>query len=267
MNATALIAEDEPLLAQSLRQELGALWPELVVVDVVADGASALRSALAHRPSIVFLDIRMPGMSGLEAAQAMAEEWPPDGPPCPLMVVITAYEQHAVAAFDHAAVDYVLKPVQTLRLQRTCERLKAALGRARDEEGAEPALIGQLRRLLNSQPMSSVPAQPPLRFLQASHGATLHMVPVEDVIYFEAADKYVRVVTAQAEHVLRMSLRELLPRLPEGLFWQVHRGTLVRAQAIATARREDNGRYRLSLHGCADQLTVSRVYAHLFKGM
>lgn len=242
MRATALIAEDEPLLAQSLSQDLATLWPELEIVAMVADGASAVRMAQTRRPHIVFLDIHMPGLNGLEAAQALAQDLSMGGQRRPLVVYITAYDQHAVAAFEHAAVDYVLKPVRLPRLQRTCERLRAALA-------------AQERAVL------------PLHLLQASQGAVLHMVPVDEVIYFEAADKYVRAVTAQAEHVLRMPLRELLPRLPVGRFWQVHRGTLVRADAIATARREDNGRYTLSLKGCADQLAVSRVYTHLFKGM
>lgn len=261
MNATALIAEDEPLLAQSLQHELSLLWPELEIVAVTADGASAVRAALKHLPQIVFLDIRMPGMSGLDAAHALVEDWPDAEGPGPLIVFITAFDKHAVDAFEHAAVDYVLKPVQTHRLQQTCERLQALLVR----QGTDP-LVNQLRSLLEARGAVSS-AQPPLRLLQASQGATLHMIPVDEVIYFEAADKYVRVITVRAEHLLRMSLRELLPRLPEGMFWQVHRGTLVRADAIATACREDNGRYRLTLRGCDDQLMVSRVYTHLFKGM
>lgn len=265
MNATALIAEDEPLLAESLRQELAVVWPELEIVAMVVDGAAAVRAALTHRPDIVFFDIRMPGMSGLEAAQALVEDWSDSHRPCPLVVFITAFDQHALAAFDHAALDYVLKPVQTSRLQKTCERLKAGLARSPRSVECDEPLVSQLRSLLAGAVLTS--SQPPLRLLQASQGATLHMIPVDDVIYFEAADKYVRVVTAEAEHLLRMSLRELLPRLPEGRFWQIHRGTVVRADAIATARREDNGRYSLTLRGCVDQLAVSRVYTHLFKGM
>lgn len=272
MHATALIAEDEPLLAASLRQELAQLWPDLQVLAEVPDGQSAVQMTLSQRPQIVFLDIRMPGMSGLEAAQAIAEDWSADTSPCPLIVFVTAYDQHALHAFEHAAVDYVLKPVQTVRLQRTCQRLQDELARRRGAHDASEPLLAQLRALIQSDvraqaTVGSSPMPSPLRVLQASQGQTLHMVPVDDVIYFEAADKYVRVVTAQSEHLLRISLKELAPRLPPDQFWQIHRSTLVRADAIATARREETGRYTLTLKARTDKLTVSRLYAHLFKAM
>ncbi|MBI5925344.1 MAG: response regulator transcription factor [Aquabacterium sp.] len=272
MKATALIAEDEPLLAASLRQELQQLWPDLQVLAEVPDGQSAVQETLQKRPQIVFLDIRMPGMSGLEAAQAISEDWPGHEASLPLIVFVTAYDQHALDAFEHAAVDYVLKPVQTSRLERTCQRLQLALKRQVEDDAAEPMMapiISQLRALIQAEKPRSDERNmpPPLRVLQASQGQTLHMVPVDEVIYFEAADKYVRAVTAQSEHLLRMSLKELAPRLPAGQFWQVHRSTLVKADAIATARREETGRYTLTLKGHADKLTVSRLYAHLFKAM
>lgn len=267
MPVTALIAEDEPLLAQALQAELKTLWPELELLAVASNGPQALQAALSLVPRIVFLDIRMPGMSGLDVAQALAEDWPVAQAPHPLVVFITAYDQHAVDAFDQAAFDYVLKPVQTERLQRTCQRLQAALKRQDLRDDPEP-LMQQLRQLLNSATASPSAADPqPLRVLQASRGATLHLIPVAEVLYFEAADKYVRVVSTRGEHLLRMSLREMQPRLPEGMFWQIHRGTLVRADAIDTVRRQDQGRHVLTLHGCADQLSVSRLYAHVFKAM
>lgn len=271
MKATALIAEDEPLLAQSLSQELCQLWPELEVLASVGDGEAAVAQALQWRPRVVFLDIRMPGLDGLQAAHALAEDWPDDGVPLPLIVFVTAYDQHAVAAFEHAAIDYVLKPVQPARLRLTCERLQAALSRPADSAQAE-SLMQQLRAVLQAPdtPARTVDEGAPsgvLRVLQASQGHTIHMVPVDEVMYFEAADKYVRVVTASAEHLLRMSLRELMARLPQGMFWQVHRSTLVRAEAIATARREDNGRCTLQLKGRPEQISVSRLYTHQFKGM
>lgn len=278
--ATALIAEDEPLLAESLRIELMQLWPELSVLGTVSNGHSAVMQALRLRPQIVFLDIRMPGLNGLEAAQVLTEDWPDDGGPCPLIVFVTAYDQHALDAFEQAAVDYVLKPVQPQRLQRTCQRLQQALARQRSQAPEEESLlVARLRQLLEAEQSSSArsgqaaacsaneEALPILTMLQASQGSTLHMIPIEDVIYFEAADKYVRVITAQSEHLLRMSLRELTPRLPPGQFWQIHRGTLVRANAIATARREENGRYTLTLKGHDDKLSVSRLHTHLFKAM
>ncbi|HEX5355368.1 MAG TPA: LytTR family DNA-binding domain-containing protein [Aquabacterium sp.] len=272
MKATALIAEDEPLLAASLRQELQQLWPDLQVLAEVPDGQSAVQETLQKRPQIVFLDIRMPGMSGLEAAQAIAEDWPGHEASLPLIVFVTAYDQHALDAFELAAVDYVLKPVQTSRLARTCQRLQLALKRQEEGDAAEPMMapiISQLRALIQAErPRADEGSmRPPLRVLQASQGQTLHMIPVDEVIYFEAADKYVRVVTAQSEHLLRMSLKELAPRLPADQFWQIHRSTLVRADAIATARREETGRYTLTLKDLADKLTVSRLYAHLFKAM
>lgn len=276
MKATALIAEDEPLLAANLQSELARTWPELQIVANVGHGAAAVEEALAKRPDVVFLDIRMPGMTGLEAAQALAEDWPVDAP-LPLVVFVTAYDQYALQAFERAAVDYVLKPVQPERLRQTCTRIQAALGRraaptvdATNGPAIEAALA-QLRGLLGSAGLQA--ASPPsmtdhkLTVLQAGVGNAIHLVPVGEVIYFEAADKYVRVVTASREYLVRMSLRELLPRLDEHMFWQIHRGTVVRADAIATATREETGKVAITLRGHSDRLVASRLYAHLFKAM
>ena len=278
MHATALIAEDEPLLAANLQAELSALWPDLHIVASVGHGAAALSQALALQPEVLFLDIRMPGMSGLEAAQALAEDWPDGGAaPFPLLVFVTAYDQYALQAFDRAAVDYVLKPVQPERLAQTCRRLQVALSARRQGSAAAPdalnQAIAQLQGLVQQATggpgAGAAAAAPvsPLRVLQASAGNTVHMVPVDEVLYFEAADKYVRVITAEREHLIRLSLRELQPQLDPGRFWQIHRGTIVRADAIATAVRDEAGRWRLSLKEHRDQLQVSRMYAHLFKGM
>lgn len=269
---TALIAEDEPLLAADLQATLGRLWPELRIVATAAHGAAAVEQALALRPAILFLDIRMPGMTGLEAAQAIAEDWP-EGLPLPLPVFVTAYDQYALQAFERAAVDYVLKPAQPERLAQTCVRLKAALAR-RADPAAAPALeatLAQLRTLLGTPGLAVAgpPAAPSQRLavIQAGVGAAIHMVPVDEVLYFEAADKYVRVVTAEREHLIRTSLRELIPQLDPARFWQVHRGTVVRADAIATATRDEAGKVTLTLRGHADRLVVSRLYAHLFRAM
>ena len=271
---TALIAEDEPLLAANLQAELARLWPALQVVAAVGDGEAALQQGLHWRPDVMFLDIRMPGMSGLEAAQALAEEWPDDGASAfPLIVFVTAYDQYALQAFERAAVDYVLKPVQPDRLALTCDRLRSALS-LRAQPEAEPGLgaaIAQLRSLLASgndrigAPAPAAAAAAPLRMIQASAGTAIHMVPLVEVLYFEAADKYVRVITVEREHLIRLSLRELLPQLDTQRFWQIHRGTVVRADAIATALRDDAGKVTLTLRGHADKLAVSRLYAHLFK--
>lgn len=301
MHATALIAEDEPLLAASLQAELLRLWPQLKIVATAGDGASAVRECLALRPDLVFLDIRMPGMSGLDAAQAIAEDWDDANGAPPLLVFVTAYDEYAVRAFERAALDYVLKPVQTERLAQTCARLQAALSacaqsrtgspdgeatrrvthpqdvlHAQDsDEAHEPheshaplePLIAQLRTLLGIAAPYASPAAEPLRMIQASAGNTIAMVPVDDVLYFEAADKYVRVITAQREHLIRMSLRDLLLRLDPQRFWQIHRGTVVRADAIASASRDEAGKLTLTLRGHPAKLSVSRLYAERFKAM
>ncbi|MCW7539283.1 LytTR family DNA-binding domain-containing protein [Aquabacterium sp. A7-Y] len=269
MKPTALIAEDEPLLARALQAELARQWPELEVVATVGHGAAAVDAALALRPQVCFLDIRMPGLSGLEAAQALAEDWHEDGSPLPLLVFVTAYDQYALQAFDAAAVDYLLKPVEPERLARCCERLRAAL-QGREASSAGPdgeQALAQLRSLLAQSTGGRRPV-PALQFIQAGVGDSLHMVPIDDVLYFEAADKYVRVVTAGRDYLIRTSLRELLPQLDAQKFWQVHRGTVVRASAIHSVTRDENGKLRLSLReGPAGTLTVSRLYASLFKSM
>lgn len=262
MTATGLIAEDEPLLAANLKALLAKLWPELQIVATVTHGAAAVEQALAHRPDIVFLDIRMPGLSGLEAAELLAEDWPGDGP-LPLIVFVTAYDQYALQAFDHAAVDYVLKPVEAERLAATCGRLRGALAARNKATTDLPAdLIAALSAL-----RSAGPPVARLRVLQASLGATIHMLPTADVLYFEAADKYIKVVTASREYLIRMPLRQLLQQLDPEEFWQVHRATVVRAEAIATAIRDDTGKVELTLKGRPARLAVSRLYAHLFKAM
>lgn len=264
--ATALIAEDEPLLAAHLQAELARLWPELRVVATVGNGLAAAERALALRPDVLFLDIRMPGASGLEAAHTLAEDWP-EGEAFPLLVFVTAHDEHAVEAFDRAAADYVLKPVSPERLSQTCHRLQRALQQRTPPAPAAAGLdqaVAQLRSLLTAAPPVTGPQ---LSVIQAGAGSTIHMVRIEEVLYFEAADKYVRIVTAEREHLVRLSLRELLPQLDPQRFWQIHRGTVVRADAIATATRDDAGKITLTLRGHPDRLAVSRLYAHLFKAM
>ena len=268
---TALIAEDEPLLAQALRAELARAWPGLQLLEPAVDGDDAVDRALQHRPDVVFLDIRMPGRSGLEAAEAIVEEWPADAAPLPLIVFVTAYDQYALEAFAHAAVDYLLKPVDPARLAQTCARAKAAL-QARGAAASPPAwedTLGQLRSLLAAPGIGAAAAatQPRLQVIQAGVGNAIHLVPVDEVVYFEAADKYVRVITAEREHLIRIALRELLPQLDPQRFWQIHRGTVVRADAIALAERDEAGKVLLTLRGRPERLAVSRLYAHLFKAM
>jgi len=269
-----LIAEDEPLLAQGLRAELALLWPELQVAAQVGDGLAAVAQALALQPEVCFLDIRMPGCTGLEAAQALVEDWP-EGRPLPLLVFVTAYDDYALQAFEAQAVDYLVKPVEQARLAACVARLQTRLAdralRMPADADASPDLLHQtlvqLRALLGAAPGAAAGAVPRLAVIQAQVGNLVHLVPVEDVLYFEAADKYVRVITAEREHLIRASLRELLPQLDPQAFWQVHRGTVVQARAIASARREESGKVTLTLRGHAEKLTASRLYAHLFKGM
>lgn len=283
---TALIAEDEPLLAQALQAELARAWPELQVLRTVGDGVSAVKAALDLVPQLLFFDIRMPGMSGLEAALELADLWPPahaPQQPFPALVFVTAYDQYAVQAFEAQAVDYLLKPVQPARLQKTVSKLQLALAesaRTAPETIANPATdpaleaaLSQLRGLLQAH--TGMPAQaadagdtpPLLQVLQVSAGSQIRMVPIDEVLYFEAADKYVRVLTREREHLLRTALKDLLPQLDPQVFWQVHRGTVVRATAIDTVSRDDAGRLTLSLRNRDDKLAVSRLYAQRFKAM
>jgi DNA-binding LytR/AlgR family response regulator len=265
----ALIAEDEPLLAAALRAELARAWPSLGIAAQVGDGLSAVREALALRPEVCFLDIRMPGCTGLEAAQALAEDWPEDTP-LPLLVFVTAYEQYALAAFEAQAVDYLVKPLDAARLDAAVARLQARLA---ERAPAPPppradATLAQVRALLDGLggAPAGAPAPPRLDVIPAQAGATVHLVPVDEVIYFEAADKYLRVVTAEREHLIRLPLKDLLPQLDPQRFWQVHRGTVVQARCIASARRDESGKAYLTLRGRPETLVASRLYAHRFKG-
>ena len=267
----ALIAEDEPLLASALQAELVRAWPQLRIAATVGDGASAVTQALALRPDVLFFDIRMPGQSGLEAAAELADEWPRDAP-FPALVFVTAYDQYAVQAFETQAVDYLLKPVQPARLQKTVAKVQDLLAR-RGQGGADfEATLGQLRNLLGSAGLQSggmqdKPHDGPLKLIQVSVGNSIRMVPADEVVYFEAADKYVRVLTDGHEYLIRTPLKELLPQLDTHRFWQVHRGTVVRADSIDSVTRDETGKLHLQLRGRKEKLAVSRLYAHLFKAM
>jgi DNA-binding LytR/AlgR family response regulator len=282
----ALIAEDEPLLAAALQHELARAWPALHIVATVGDGRSAVREALALQPEVLFFDIRMPGQSGLDAAVELADAWPTgdDAPPFPALVFVTAYDQYAVQAFEAHAVDYLLKPVQAARLQKTVQKLQNVLvnqaSKAIHLEASLESTVAQLRQLLAAPGVASAPAPTPqatatdsaaapplLTLIQASHGSQIHMVPVAEVLYFEAADKYVRVLTAGREYLIRTPLKELTAQLDPHVFWQIHRSTLVRANAITTVTRDEAGKLQLELAGRPEKLPVSRLYAHLFKAM
>ena len=264
---TALIAEDEPLLAQTLQQELLAQWPELHVLATAGDGLSAVQLALQHRPDVLFFDIRMPGLTGLEAAAELADAWPRTDA-FPLLVFVTAYDQYALQAFEAQAMDYVLKPLRSDRLATTVLRLQGAYQqRTAAGPGDLEPLLNQLRVMLNA-PTGPAKTLPQLQILQASQGKQLRMVPVVEVLRLEAADKYVRVLKLDgSEALLRTPLKELVPRLNPEDFWQIHRGSVVRASAIESVTRDEAGRLYLRLKGSAETLTVSRLYAHQFKAM
>lgn len=257
----ALIAEDEPILAFALQQSLQRLWPELQLGGMVENGLDAVREALAQRPDVLFLDIKMPGKTGLEAAQELAEDWPEDAP-FPLVVFVTAYDEYALQAFEHAAADYVLKPVSDARLGKTVERLKARLQQHTERNAELERIVDQLRRLV---PHAAAPER--LSVIRAAVGNQVRMIPVVDVHYFEATDKYVNVVTADGESLIRTSLKDLLPQLDRNQFWQIHRGTVVNIHCIEAAVRDDSGKLSLRLRGRNETLTVSRVFVHLFKQM
>ena len=273
----ALIAEDEPILAAALTHALRRLWPELQLVATCANGVEALQQGLALRPDIVFLDIKMPGKTGLEAAEELAEQWEDgqegqDGRPFPQIVFVTAYDDYALAAFEQAAADYVLKPVNDARLGKTVERLKQRLqaavpGPAPTASAPAPvASDDNLARLL-AQLQAMTPPAPRLQLIRAAVGNSVRMIALADVVYFEALDKYINVVCRDGEALIRTSLKELLPQLDPQQFWQIHRGTIVSASAIASAVRDEAGKLSLTLRQHPAQLRVSPLYAHLFRQM
>ncbi len=270
--ATALIAEDEPLLARALQSELARAWPELRILASVGDGVTAVAQALQLLPDVLFFDIRLPGQDGLQAAAELADEWPA-GTAFPALVFVTAYDQYAVQAFEAQAVDYLLKPVQPERLEKTVAKLQQALkarAQAALESGAGEAHLNQtlsaLRELLAAANPGAVQRQP-LRVIQVSVGNSIRLVPVDEVIYFEAADKYLRVLTASQEYLIRTPLKDLLPQLDVQQFWQIHRGTVVQAQAIEAVQRDPSGKLSLSLRGRPEKLAVSRLHSQHFRAM
>ncbi|HRE16363.1 MAG TPA: LytTR family DNA-binding domain-containing protein [Rhodocyclaceae bacterium] len=233
--ATALIADDEPHLAKHLANRLAALWPELDIIDTAANGLEALERIQALQPDIAFLDIRMPGLTGLEVASRLSV-------PCRL-VFVTAYDQYAIEAFEREAVDYLLKPISDERLVKTIERLRTSL--ASTPSAPPEALLAQLRSLLATAPAAEKPA--PLKWVKAQVGQAVRLVAVDDICYFQATDKYTAVYTRDAELLIRTTIRELVEQLDPEVFWQIHRGTVVNAKQIASARNDTLGRVSLLL--------------------
>jgi DNA-binding LytR/AlgR family response regulator len=249
---TAMIAEDEAPQRRALQQQLHAAWPELEIVAVCEDGVSALEAVARHRPRIAFLDIRMPGVNGLDVARKVVEQ---DG----LVVFTTAYEDYAIRAFEAGAADYLLKPVQDARLAQAVERVRERLADPRAPDLR--ALIDDLEARLRPQ------GERLIRWITASVGDSVRMIAIDEVLFFQAQDKYVRVATADDDAIIRMPLKELLGGLDHDVFWQVHRGVLVRVQAIDRVRKDELGRHQLSVKGRKDVLPVSAAFQQRFRGM
>ena len=258
----ALIAEDEPILAATLAATLRRVWPDLEIAGTAPNGVAAVQQALDLRPDILFLDIKMPGQTGLEAAQELAERW--DGPrPFPQVVFVTAYDDYAVQAFEQAAVDYVMKPVGDVRLARTVERLQARLAPAAAPDGGLAQLVEQMRALLPP----AAPAAERLTVIRAAVGNTVRMIPVEDVAYFQALDKYVNVAAGSGDALIRLSLKDLLAQLDPDQFRQISRGAIVNLRCVTSATRDEAGKLTLHLRDRPDLLRVSPLFAHLFRQM
>ena len=271
-----LIADDEPALAENLVAELAALWPDATLLPAVHDGQSVLDviddAADGQGPDVVFLDIRMPGLSGIDVARELSAR-----EDRPLVVFVTAYDQFALDAFEQAAVDYVLKPVQTERLAETVKRLKDRLGTRLNANANAPAmtdpaqtlaeLVERLAGLQGAAQTRATPQGGYLRFIKALVGQEVRFIPVDDVIYLEATDKYVNVVASSGESLIRTSLRDLLTQLDPEHFWQVHRGTVVNVAHVSSAVHLSLGRLGLKIRGRTETLPVARQYAHLFRQM
>ena len=249
----ALIADDETHLAHYLRDQLLKLWPELEIVAIARNGLEAAKQIAELQPDIAFLDIQMPGLTGLDVAAGI------EG--LTRVVFVTAYDEYALTAFDAEALDYVLKPVTAERLARTVERLRRALKPQPDE--ADDHLARALRALQGAP----VPAAAPLRWIRASQGELTHQVDVASVLFFHADDKYTGVRTAQAEYLIRTPISELAAQLDGASFSQIHRSTIVNLAHLAGTRRDDASRLFVRIHGWDGELPVSRAYVHLFKPM
>lgn len=252
----ALIADDEPHLAQHLAQQLARLWPDLEIVALANDGIEAAGLIAELEPELAFLDIRMPGMSGLEVAQGIEGRT--------RAIFVTAYDEYAVQAFEHAALDYLLKPLRTERLQRTIERVRAGLAAPPQDDAA---LAQALRRLIGQPAGERLPHLPHLRYLRAGKGGMVHNIAVGDVLFFQADDKYTVVRTAGDEYLIRTPIAELAARLDPDEFRQVHRATIVNLAHLAATRRDEASRLFLRMRGVDTELPVSRAYVPLFGAM
>jgi DNA-binding LytR/AlgR family response regulator len=245
----AIVAEDEEVLRVELGELLGNVWPELDVVASVADGLEAVHAIEKYAPDVLFLDIQMPGISGLNVARAASGR-------CHV-VFVTAYDQHAVTAFEQGAVDYVMKPITAARLYTTCSRVKQRLAKA-------PANLEQLLKTFSDHRAN---AKPYLRWINASKGTEVQILTTDEICYFQSDAKYTRAVTPSTEMLLRKSLKELSDELDPTVFWQIHRATIVNVNAIGSVVRDASGHVILKLKQRKETLAVSETYAHLFRQM
>ncbi len=246
----AIIADDEAALREHLKRLLEKLWPELEICSDVANGDAALEVIRKIKPDIAFLDIRMPGLSGMEVAQQIDDSY--------RVVFITAYDQYAVQAFEHHAIDYLLKPLTEARLQKTVSRLKKPAPLKKSD------LAAMLRQLTGNVPPE--PAQQ-LQWVRAQQGDGVQLIHVDDIAYFKAEDKYTIIRTRQSEHIIRTSLKELEEALNSDHFWRIHRNAIVNVRQIDKIERHFGGKLTVRLKVISDELTVSRSFAHLFQQM
>ncbi len=248
MTTTLMIAEDEPLMRERLLSMLQACWPQAQIVAVAENGNDAWDAFLEHEPQVVFLDIRMPGMSGLEVAERIGNQ--------AHIVFVTAYDQYAVQAFEAGAVDYLLKPVEATRLEKAVARVQEKL------TGPPAALQSILSQLKAALPM---PTAEKLNWIKATVGKQIKLIDVSTVLYFQSDTKYTRVVLADYEAFIRTPIKDLLGGLDTNQFWQIHRSTVVNVKAIASAQRIDAERMEVVVKGSGDRLPVSRAFTHLFR--
>ncbi len=255
---TAIIADDETLLREHLREKLTALWPELDIVGEAVNGLEAAEMIATLRPDIAFLDIKMPGQTGIEVAQGIETDT--------RVVFVTAYDQYAVQAFDNEAIDYVLKPIGNERLAQTVTRLRNALAQSMPTPEISQ-ILNLLSRGIGGANGASSEGKGTLRWIRANRGDTTYQIAMEEVLFFQSDDKYTVVHTANGEHLISKPLAELLRALDGDQFWQVHRGYVVNMQHVSSSKRDGEGKLSLAIKGYAKRVSVSRAYQHLFKHM
>jgi DNA-binding LytR/AlgR family response regulator len=256
MPITAVIAEDEPILRAQLKAKLTKLWPALTIVSEVGDGEAALEAIEAHRPSLAFLDIQMPEMTGIEVARSLAAH----DVVRTHIVFVTAFDHYAVQAFEANAVDYVLKPYSDDRLQTTVDRLQERLATVPAPAQDLDALVAQLTARMR-------PVSEPLKWIKASVGNQLRLIGIDDVLFFQSDEKYTLVATKELDALIRTPIKEIVEALDSDVFWQIHRSTIVNAKAIENVTRDFRGQASVKIKGRPESLAVSRPFSHLFKQM